>query len=355
MITEVSGRLKAVDILRQAGIANPVRLVDLIRRTINFLELDLSGLTVLTEAASGPYAVTPVIAALAGAARVLALTQESSYATVQSVIAQTQALETLCQLQDRVEIHSRRSLDLFAEADIVTNLGFVRPIDAAVVRIMKPTAVVPLMCESWEFRPGDVDLAACQAKGIAVLGTNEDYPGLEIFSYSGELCQNLLFEAQIEVHKSKFIVVSSDKFGRVIQRQLTASGACVCLIPTLKWREELSGADALVVADYTRENVIIGPDGDMTAEELACNAPCITVIQFAGVVDVLGMRGCGLAVYPGIKLPPHRMAKTLAALGPRPVIELHAAGLKVGELAVRGSSMPAHVRKRYDALIQSLS
>ncbi len=148
MIPEVSSRLKAIEILHQAGIDNPVRLVDLIRKTINFLELDLSELTVLTEAASGPYVVTPVIAALAGAERVIALTQESSYANVKSVIAQTQALETLCQLQDRVEIHARRSLDLFAEADIVTNLGFVRPIDAAVVQMMKPTAVLPLMCES---------------------------------------------------------------------------------------------------------------------------------------------------------------------------------------------------------------
>src|SRR5207249_12337770 len=266
MITEVSSRLKAIEILRQAGIANPVRLGDLMRSTINFLELDLSGLTVLTEAASGPYVVTPVIAALAGAERVLALTQESSYANVKSVMAQTQALETLCQLQGRVEIHARRSLDLFAEADIITNLGFVRPITGEVVEVMKKTAVVPLMCESWEHRPGDVDLAACRAKGVAVLGTNEDYPGLNIFSYSGLLCTKMLFAAQIEVHKSKIIVVSGDKFGQVLQQQLTASGASVWLIPTLKCREELSDADALVVADYTREDVIIGPDGDMTAE-----------------------------------------------------------------------------------------
>jgi hypothetical protein len=202
--------------------------------------------------------------------------------------------------------------------------------------MMKPTAVLPLMCESWEFRPGDVDLAACQAKGIAVLGTNEDYPGLEVFSYSGVLCQKLLFEAHMEVHKSKIIVVSGDKFGQVIQHQLTASGASVCLIPTLKWRDELSDADALVVADYTREDVIIGPNGDMTAEELASAAPGITVVQFAGIVDVRRLLECGLAVFPGIELKAHRMARTLAYLGPRPVIELHAMGLKVGELGIKG-------------------
>ncbi len=83
-------------LLRRAGIADPARLVGLIRRTSAFLELDLSGLVVLTEAASGPYVVTPIIAALAGAARVIALTAPSRYGSIEAVIAQTQALADLC-------------------------------------------------------------------------------------------------------------------------------------------------------------------------------------------------------------------------------------------------------------------
>jgi hypothetical protein len=52
-------------------------------------------------------------------------------------------------------------------------------------------------------------------------------------------------------------------------------------------------------------------------------------------VDVAGLAAAGVQVYPGIEMPGHRMALTLAALGPRPVVELHAAGLKVGEQAAR--------------------
>jgi hypothetical protein len=37
-------------------------------------------------------------------------------------------------------------------------------------------------------------------------------------------------------------------------------------------------------------------------------------------------------VHPGVALEPHRMAHTLATLGPRPIVELHAVGLKVGQL-----------------------
>ena len=113
----------------------------LIRDAITFLQLDLSGLTVLTEAASGLYVVTPVIASLAGSKQVMALTRDSHYASADSVIAQTRALEILCDADSKIEIYTKRSLDLFAEANIVTNLGFVRPIDAEIVSVMGETAV----------------------------------------------------------------------------------------------------------------------------------------------------------------------------------------------------------------------
>jgi len=324
-------------ILRAAGIANPARLVALIRATIDFLALDLSGLTVLTEAASGPYVVTPVIAALAGAARVIALTRDSRYATAEQVSAQTRALERLCDLPaEAVAIHNGRTPDLFAAADIVTNLGFMRPIDAAVVAGLKPTAVVPLMCEAWEFRPGDVDTTACRARGIPVIGTNESYPGLDVFAYCGWLALKMLFDAQIEVHKSRLLVISGDQFGPVIANRLALAGAEVRLLASLR---ELGAADlaadALIVADYARQDMIIGPGGDVTAAELVAVCPGVAVIQFVGQVDVPSLAAAGMHVYPGSELGPRRMALTLAGLGPRPVIELHAAGLKVGELTAR--------------------
>jgi hypothetical protein len=347
--------LAAVSLLRQAGIANPPRLPGLIRRTIAFLELDLSGLTVLTEAASGPYVVTPIIAALAGAARVFAVTRAARYGTVEAVFAQTQALAELCGVRvgmlgavpragdsnarnaSAVEVWMDRPAELFAMADIITNLGFVRPLNTGAIESMKPTAVIPLMCEAWEVRPGDVDLAACRRRGIPVISTNEDYPDLEVFAYSGWLALKLLFDAQIEVHKSRLAVVSSDKFGPVIVARLRRAGAQVRLLPRLTCAlpEELAELDALIVADYTRPDLIIGPGGDMPAEAVAAACAGATVIQFAGRVDVAGLTANGVQVYPGVELPARRMALTLAALGPRPVIELHAAGLKVGELAAR--------------------
>lgn len=346
----------AAETLRRGGIANPSRLAKLIRDAIAFLRLDLSGLTVLTEAASGPFVVTPVIAALAGAERVLALTRDSRYGSVAEVIAQTRALDALCGVRRAAEIYPGRPAELFAQADIVTNLGFVRPLDAEAVAAMKPTAVIPLMCEAWEFRPGDVALDEARRKGIQVLGTNEDYPGLEVFAYSGWLCLKMLFEAQVEVHKSRLVVVGSDKFGRVIERLLARAGARVQLLPELSRSvsASLAGIDALIVADYTRTETIIGPSGDLTAAELARLAEGVTVIQFAGRVDIQSLAEQGIFTYPGAYLDSRRMAQTLAALGPRPVVELHTAGLKVGEMAARGRTPPADPAGGQPSLMQAV-
>jgi len=354
-----SGRsgIEAIRFLQQHGITNPLRLVKLINDALSFLKLDLTGFTVLTEAASGPYVVTPIIAALSGAERVIALTRDSRFASAANVIAQTETLGALSGAKGNIEIHTGHSPDLFAQADIITNLGFVRPIDGETVAAMKPSAVIPLMCEAWEFRPGDVDLKACRGRGIPVLGTNEDYPGLEVFSYSGWLCLKMLFEAQIEVHKSRVLIVSSDKFGRVIERLLSSAGVAVRLFTDLREvdEEQLSRADALVVADYSREDVIIGPTGDLALNKLARLNRSLTVIQLAGRVDTHGLTENGITVYPGGALDARRMAMTLAELGPRPVVELHAAGLKVGEIALRERHLlPARLAANTQGLLQNV-
>ena len=346
----------AIAVLKQAGLACPARLPSLIRRQISFFDLNLTGVTVLTEAASGPYVVTPIIASLAGAARVIALTRASQYASAEAVIAQTRALEMLCGVTVPAEIYTERPLHLFAEADIVTNLGFVRPLDRPAILAMKSTAVIPLMCESWEVRAEDVDLEACRFKHMAVAGTSEDFDGLDVFAYSGPLCAKMLFDTQVEVHKSRILVVGSDRFGAVISRHLAASGARVEHRTNLRRIDPatLGGLDAVVVADYTRSDTIIGSNGDMTCEAFAAHAEGAAIVQFAGLIDVAGLTRHGLTVSPGLELPAHRMARTLAHLGPVPVVALHAAGLKVGELLLKrlGRLPTALTDPRYQALAQ---
>ncbi len=338
MLGPDSCEIELVKRLQKLGIVSPLRARRLISEAIQTLRLDLSDLVVLTEAASRNYVYTPIIAALAGAKIVYGLTRDSRYGTIQEVKKATDLFARLCGVAEQMQIITQKTPDVIGQADIVTNLGFVRPINHAVVAIMKPTAVVPLMCEAWEARPGDVDLAACQARGILVMGTDESAPGLAVFEFSGPLCLHMLFEAGLEVYQNRIVIVSGDRFGDVLLTALSAAGADVRLISPAalaERKEVVAGCDALVLADYTYPGALIGKGTSLAGADLAALAPDAVVIQFAGGANVNDLARHGLRAVPSYSVDSFRMGRTFSALGPKPIIDLHTAGLKVGEAMAR--------------------
>src|SRR5439155_6716475 len=124
----------------------------------------------------------------------------------------------------------------------------VRPIDAATVGLMKPTAVLPLMYESWEYRPSDVDLSACRDRGICIAGTNECHPSVEVFAYLGIMAVKLLLDAGVEVHGSSVLVLCDNPFGPYLAVGLTGARAFVEMADDLRGRTERRAYDAILLA-----------------------------------------------------------------------------------------------------------
>jgi hypothetical protein len=342
----------------QQGLKNPYRVRKLIDEAIKFNKLNLSGLIVFTEAASKNYVVTPIIAAKAGATRVYSLASDSQYGKAKDIEEFTYDFADFCDIKDKIEVVFEKKEESISQANIVTNLGFVRPIDKNFVEMMNEKAVISYMREAWEYREEDIDMEACKSKGIPVMAINEDYLGLEVLNFSGNLCIKMLFELEIEVYKSKIVIVSNDKFGKVIEKYLRAIGADVYLIENLKSemnRRYLEDSDALVVADYTNNEVIVGAEGaQISAKELAKLSKKISVIQFAGDVDNDELDKCNIPYFPQRKIGKFRMGMTLAELGPKPVIDLHCAGLNVGEVMARARLNGRSVEEtRKTALIYS--
>jgi hypothetical protein len=319
----------------------------LIEEAIDKLRLDLSGLVVLTEAASGNYVHTPLICAAAGARDVIALTGDSKYASTDEVRAQTQSAARDMGLAGRVRIVTELPDDLWAAGDIVTNLGFLRPFDSHIVEKLKPTAALPIMFETWEHRHSDVDLEACWRRGICVLGTNEEHGAVKILDYLGALVAKKMFELGIEVIGSRVVVIGTGKFFFKVCETLAGMKAQV-----LRWLADfeegevsasedrlaaLAGADAIVVADEPNSTrCAVGSDGFITAADIVEHCKDAVVIQLGGSVSRPELAAAGVACIPDAAPAPGHMGWSLSELGPKPVIDLHAAGLKVGELLARG-------------------
>jgi hypothetical protein len=321
----------------------PERLVRLMAEAVAECRLDLSGRVVLTEAATGAYAVTPVLAALAGAEEVLALTRSTRYGSASEVAASTGRLARLAGVADRVTVTTERTAALVGRADIVTNSGHLRPIDAQLIGWMKPTAVVPLMFEAWEAQAGriDLDLAALRGRGIAIAGTNERHPAVDVFNYLGLMAVRLLLDAGISAYRCRIAVLCDNPFTAYIVRGLAAAGADVVAAAsiaelTLPWAPDV----VLVSLRPSGQSVLTPAD----VAVLARSCPGAVVAQYWGDIDRSALASAGLAYWPTDPPPAGHMAVLPSNVGPEPVVRLQAGGLKVGQVLL----LPADQRTAAD-------
>jgi hypothetical protein len=313
---------------------NPHRLAALIRQAVRRLELDFSGLTVLTEAASGTYVVTPLIAAAAGADKVFALARSTAYGSVEEVTEQTLRQARLMGLESRLEIVTAKTPEIIAAADVITNTGHVRPIDAAMVAHMKPTAVVPLMYEAWEFRPGDVDLDACRASGILVAGTNECHPGVDMFSFLGPMAVQQLLDAGVCPYLSSVLLLCDNTFAPYMERGLRMAGARLDVRSTLGSLADAAQYDAIICAMTPQRGPVLGAE---QAAAIAERCPGCVVTQYWGDIDREAFQRAGVPMWPPQAPPKGHMGMLPSGPGPEPVVRLQSGGLKVGEVLARRS------------------
>jgi len=311
---------------------HPERLLNLMRGAIGRCQLDLSGMVVFTEAASGAWVVTPLLAALAGAKHVFALTRSSRYGTIEEITRVTTDLARKAAVSDRIEIISEKLADIIAQADIVTNSGHVRPINAEMVGWMKPTAVIPLMFEAWEFRSSEVDLAACRRLGIPVVGTNERHPEVDVFSYLGIMAVKILVDAGIAVHGSRVLVWCDNSFRPFLVEGLTMAGAVVETAERLEDAGDAFDADAILVALRPQAQPVVG---SREAAAIAHRYPTAVVAQFWGDFDRTAMAHWGVPFWPLDSPQPGHQGILLSSLGPEPIVRLQSGGLKVGQLMAK--------------------
>ena len=317
---------------------DPRRLAALIQVAVERCQLDLTGKVVLTEAACGAYVVTPILAACAGAKRVYATTKSTAHGTIDEVVAQTLAVAQLAGVRDRIEIVTGRSPGIVAQADIITNSGHVRPIDREMIGWMKPSAVVSLMYEAWEFRKGDVDLDACRERRIRVGATDERHPDVDVFSFLGPMAVKLLLDAHVAVYRSSVLLLCDNPFAGFLTRGLKRAGATVDVAESVATAPRQKRYDAIVVALHPREVPVVSA---ADAHLISSNWPGAVVGQFWGDIDRVALDGLNVPLWPEKGPGAGHMGILPSAIGPEPVIRLQAGGLKVGELL--GSDMPRDV------------
>jgi hypothetical protein len=315
---------------------SPTRLARLVQEGVARCRLDLTGRRVVTEAATGAYGSTCVLAAVAGA-DVTALARSSQYGDVAQVRHWVGELAQRCGVEHRLHVVEELSPSALGAADVVTNSGHLRPIDEAFLLQLRPGAVLPLMIESWEVGAGrvDLDVAAARRRGIAMAGTNERHPAVGVFDYLGVMAVTLLADAGVPVMGSNVLVLCDNPFADYLERTLRACGACVTVRPSATGLPRAAGTDAVLVA------LTPAPRPRLEAPDLAAIAerlPDAVVVQFFGDVDRAAAGALGVSCWPEPPPPHGHMGVLPSDIGPDPVVRLQAGGLKVAQVLLTPSA-----------------
>jgi hypothetical protein len=144
------------------------------------------------------------------------------------------------------------------------------------------------MWETWEAREGEIDLAACRQRGILVLGTHEERVPHSMYPYCGFTALKLLFELGVEGYRTRLALLGSGILARSIHDIFTR----------LEIRTDWFG------------------DGDGPPQRYGDLAAFWR--EHGSLCDVLLLAD-----------------QHSRSLGSKPVLELYAAGLKVGEAMAR--------------------
>lgn len=323
-------------------ISDIIRTKRLIEEVIEKLDLSLENMSVLTEAASGNFIVTPLIAAIAGADKVYVTSKDSEYGNIDQIKEYLYDLIEEFNIDKEKIIYVEEAKEIVKYVNIVTNLRGVRPINRELIQRLPYDAAIPLMWESWEARSQDIDYKVCLESNIPILGTKETDNRLRIFRYVGMTAIKLLFERNIEVFKSNILIISSGEYLKEISFVCESNGANIMKynpfeehVDKLELKMFLKKCDAIIVAEQTHKDFLItNTRKHINIDWIMESKPII--IHIAGKIDCELLKKYNLEKYPKKEIENGHMLVTTDYVGVRPVIELHTAGLKVGQLLVNG-------------------
>lgn len=319
----------------------------LLESAIKEFSLDLEGLNVLTEAASGNYVWTPIIASMAGA-NVFAFSRDSRYSSFAEVKQRTLNLARSLGVEQRLTIIDELDARILNSVQIITNTGFLRPLDISKLKHCRKGTVIPLMYEAWEFRESDLDLNYCQENDIAVFGTNESDNRLDTIKYLGVVVKKALLNCNIEVFKSKILILGSGKFACAIYEALKSESIRIEMSEDLSNFKDITDTDAIIVADHQTNNQYIGAGSVFSPDRIRKENPDLTIVHVAGNIDVDSVRNNDIKLFPDHISNLGFMSLTTDYAGPKPLIDLHTAGLKIGELFTREYKKNQDFRSAYD-------
>jgi hypothetical protein len=318
---------------------NPKTALFYAKQLVEKYEIDCTGLNILTEAASGSYFFNPLIPIISNANKVMTFCKSSRYGTVEQIEEEMTNVFSELGYLENYQFHKVLNKECLSQADIVTNSGHLRPFDEELICSLKNTAVIPLMWEPWEIREGEIDISMAKERKILIMGTDEHSAPCDMRPYGLLTALHLMMEHKVGIIDDRILLIGSQPTLAIpIEKGLRSLGIACKRIGTDDSESEihksLAWATYILVAEHLDERLIIGQGGLIETDEVASNnIHGIGVVS--GSVDASSLLARGISVFPREIAPHGFMSYSPCEIGPYGVMDLFAAGIKVGEVMAK--------------------
>tara|TARA_B110000977_G_scaffold197692_1_gene280859 strand:+ start:1322 stop:2362 length:1041 start_codon:yes stop_codon:yes gene_type:complete len=314
------------------------RSIRLIRKFIEELNLDLTDFQIITELGSNNYMLTPIIAVLAGAKKVITYTSDSVYGNSNEIIQSFLKNFPEQIFQERITAKEKLFSEDYQSIDIITNSRSLRPINRSKIKHLSKRTVIPLMYDRWEIREEDIDVQACSEKGIMIAGTNESASFFPIFEYCGLLAAKMSFDAGYEIRQNNILIWSKDEFGETIKKEFQALGANEVIMTTdfSEVEKKCDSLDFIFLTDYHEKRSFTEDNGFFNFKILKEKNQDIGIVHLYGKIDYSFCEKYDVNLFPKKDGYASKMSFTLDYLGLVPLVKLIIGSFKVAECLLKG-------------------
>lgn len=324
------------------------------KEIIESLNLNLRNTNVLTEAATGAYSTTAVIAAHAGA-NVEIFAADTKHGSAEKAYLEVFNLAELLGCKSNIKLFDITNKN--PRFDIITNSGHLRPLDSTKLSLLKTGGIVPLMYEDWELRESDINLNYCKKNNIPVVATNERHPDIDVFGFLGNMAVKQMMDFKLPIYQSNILLFCNNDFGPYIAKFIAPICKKLFIIgKNIHGYKTIN--NTIWIGNFTdfnlveiKENIdgIIYTASPFTKTFLGNSTRKIdakifkekfddtVVFRFCGDIDADYFNKIKLSYFPAAVKSGH-MGVLPSDIGYEPIIRLQSGSLKAAELLLKGKT-----------------
>lgn len=276
------------------------KLIRNIQNVIKTFELNLKDKTLIVPNPSNFPGVLTLLANYAGAKKVYTLTDDLKTKDLILSLQQEKQWETQNIFVDEIKTEILNEIDIIVKSDDITYL------DEKIINKLNPNTIVAYLPYNFDFNViNGIDLDYCTQKGIKIAVLNPNSKDLNLFKYISHLVLKRLYLNNIEVYKSKILILGSGEIFENLLSLLKSVGANVFAASTSKKEDKnyvlkhIVDAEALIISEYPIfQNCIIGNNCFLDISDIVDKNPELKIMHLCGKIEMNSLRLSGLEYYP---------------------------------------------------------